>query len=207
MKRTILAAVAVGFLFVSAGGDARVSPKRARAARLATISYTVPGTVQPLRQPTSNTCWATVATMMYGWRNNASYDIPYVIGQTGSAYLSKFNNDVGLAGGDKPGFLNRMSLRSEAPMSYSITGWEHLLRQYGPLWVTTAEGAGFSIHARIIVGIDGDGTAAGTTFRIVDPGDGQVHTETIATFITKFEAVAKIDLGAGGDLRPQVVHY
>lgn len=171
------------------------------------IEYTVPGIVEAIQQPSGMTCWATAATMMQSWRNDASYTIEAVMDSAGPAYRAKFDADDGLGAGEKPMFLRRLGLRSEVPMSYTIQGWERLLRQYGALWVTTAEGANFSIHARIIAGIRGDETADGTTFSIVDPADGQRHTETITDFVRKFEDVARQDLGHRGELRPQVVHY
>src|SRR5258706_8310390 len=88
-------------------------------------------------------------------------------------------------------------------------GWAKLIQAHGPLWVTTNEGAQnrFSIHARVLTSIVGDGTAKGSNVTVVDPADGGVHTESLDVFAKKFEDVAIIDLGQGGDLRPQVVHY
>lgn len=172
-----------------------------------TIDYIVPGIVAPIQQPSGMTCWATAATMMYAWKNNANYAIETVMDKAGATYRAKFDQDDGLASAEKPDFLDQLTLRSEVPMSYSITGWEQLLRRHGPLWVTTSGGATFSIHARILVGIKGDGSAAGTIFAIVDPADGESHSESVATFVKKFEDVARQDLGHGGELRPQVVHF
>ncbi|WP_258389042.1 papain-like cysteine protease family protein [Paenibacillus spongiae] len=59
-------------------------------------------------------------------------------------------------------------------MNYSVDGIEYLLKLYDPLWATTDEDptANFSIHARIISGISGDGTPDGTLLRIIDPAGG-----------------------------------
>src|SRR5215210_9376413 len=40
---------------------------RGRARAFATTSYRVAGIVPPVRQPTGQTCWATVTTMLYDW--------------------------------------------------------------------------------------------------------------------------------------------
>ena len=182
--------------------------KRATSHPLLAINYQVPGVVPPIRQPDFASCWATVATMMFSWENHASFSIEHVMDSVGGSYRSKFDTRAGLSAGDKPDFLTRMALRSEAPQSYSIQGWERLLKQYGPLWVTTKESsAGFTVHARIVTGVRGDGSIDGTSFTIVDPDDGAVHVETVKEFVRKFELVAKAEHLAGVDLYPQVVHY
>jgi papain like cysteine protease AvrRpt2 len=167
------------------------------------------GTIPVLKQPTSMTCWATVATMLYSWKNNRSDSIPSTLGKIGSTYLELFKRNQGLSSSDKAGFLFSMGLKAEAPQNYTAEGWAALIRQHGPLWVTTNEGTqkSFSIHARVMSAIFGDGSASGTSVIVYDPADGQVHTETFGIFARKFEDVARGDLGGAGDLRPQVVHY
>lgn len=172
-----------------------------------TIGYQVIGVTEPITQPSSMTCWATAATILYAWKNAMSTEIEAALEQVGQKYVAKFKNNEGLAAGEKPAFLSAMGLHAEAPQNYTMKGWEDLLRKHGPLWVTTAEGQGFSIHARVLTGIAGDGTGTGTNFTIVDPADGAMHKETVSVFVKKFEDLARIDLGAGGELRPQVVHY
>jgi papain like cysteine protease AvrRpt2 len=180
------------------------------ALRQATlINAKAPGTIPALKQPTTMTCWATVATMLYSWKNNSSESIPSAIGKIGSTYLNLFQRNQALSANDKPGFLLSMGLKAEAPQNYTAAGWAALISRYGPLWVTTNEGTqkNFSIHARVMSAIFGDGSPSGTTVVVYDPADGQVHTESLGTFAGKFEDVARLDLGGTGDLRPQVVHY
>src|SRR5215207_5045649 len=132
-------------------------PGIAKAA--AAIDYTVPGLVAPIAQPSGMTCWATVTTMMMMWREQASLTIPAALGRVGTAYVTKFTNNQGLTAAEKATFLAAAGLAYEYPQSLTAAGWEGLLRRYGPIWVTTDEnpGAGFSIHARIMTGIHGDG--------------------------------------------------
>jgi hypothetical protein len=155
------------------------------------------------------TCWATVATMMHSWKFNRSDMIETALRDIGEMYLRMFQRDAGLSANDKPAFLRAAGLRVEAPQNYTVDGWAGLVRRFGPLWVTTNEGSGqmFAIHARIVTAVFGHGTPSGTSMIIVDPADGAVHTEIVADFVKTFEDVARIDLGASGDLRPQVVHY
>lgn len=174
----------------------------------APVSYRVSGIVPPLRQPTGMTCWATVTTMMASWRQNQSMTIATAIGSIGSQYLAKFQANQGLGHDEKAPFLVAAGLVAEPPMSYSIEGWLQLLRTYGPLWVTTDEdpSAKFAIHARIMVGIEGDGTPQGTSFRIVDPATGTEYSEDVPTFVRKFEEEA-LRSGSNDPLRIQVVHW
>jgi hypothetical protein len=175
---------------------------------MANIDFTVPGTVPRLAQPSDNTCWATAATILFSWKENASLAIADLVNRAGADFRNKFLNDDGLSGVEKPFFLQALGLRTEPPQNFIAEGWLSLLRNNGALWVTGNEtpSQGFSIHARIFKGIFGDGSADATFLSIVDPADGSETSESITVFTEKFESVAMIDLGAGADLRPQVVH-
>jgi hypothetical protein len=188
-------------------GKAKAAWRSVRAFN-APVSYRVSGIVPPLRQPTSMTCWATVTTMMVCWRQNQSMSIDTAIGGIGSQYLAKFQANQGLASAEKGPFLAAAGLVAEPPMCYSIEGWLQLLRTYGPLWVTTDEdpSKNFAIHARIMVGIEGDGTPEGTSVRIVDPATGTEYSEDVPTFTRKFEEEA-LHSKPDQPLRIQVVHW
>lgn len=165
----------------------------------------VPGAVPGIRQPSSMSCWATVTTMMMSWRDSTSYAIAEAMDAIGAVYRTKFDNDQGLSGSDKPKFLVAAGFVAEAPMSFSVAGFRSLLEFNGPLWVTTDEDptAGFAIHARIATGMSGDGTVDNTFLRIVDPADGGQHQESFRLFMRKFEEEA----ATGQPLRVQVVHF
>ena len=168
------------------------------------FNYNVPGIVPIIAQPSWRTCWATVATMLVSWRDQASYTIQTVMDMAGAIYRTKFDNDQGLLGSEKAAFLTALGMTGEPPMSYPVTGLRALLENHGPLWVTTDEqpGAGFSIHARIITGMFGNGTINGTRLRINDPDGGRQYTETFRAFTQKFEEVPDT-----GQLRIQIVHF
>ena len=182
----------------------RVGERAARA--LAGVDYRVPGLVAAIRQPTPNTCWATVTTMMMMWREQASMSIQTAIGRVGASWLAMFNADQGLPSAKKAAFLSTAGLTHEWPQSLSAAGWEGVLRQYGPLWVTTDEdpSANFAIHARIMTGIHGDGTDSGTTLDIVDPATDSAYRETFGRFRDKYESEAR---HPKLPLRIQIVHW
>ncbi|NLR60379.1 glycoside hydrolase family protein [Chitinophaga polysaccharea] len=171
------------------------------------VDYTVPGLVAPLRQPTGMVCWATVATMMISWRRQASLSIETAMGNIGAMYLTKFRNNQGLSASEKIPFLTAAGMQFEYPQSLTVAGWEHLLRSYGPIWVTTAEGsdAHFGIHARLMTAIRGNGNADDTQLTIVDPASGTTYQEKLADFLVKFEREVRVSQAWDG--RIQIVHF
>lgn len=173
------------------------------------VNYTVSGQFFNIQQPKTNACWATVATMLASWKQQTKITIPDVLDSAGAVYRQLYEANVGLSSTEKPGFLTAVKLFAEPPATYTADGLTSLMKVHGPLWVTTAEpdGAKFSIHARVLTGITGDGTGDGTTLFIVDPADGQTHSETLNDFTQKMETLAKSDYGDGADPRPLIVHF
>ncbi len=188
------------------------SLRRYRPARaFGAVSYTVPGLIETLQQPSGMTCWATCFTMMMDWYHQRSMSIETALRtHAGDKWADMFLADKGLTAADKVPFLNAASptLVAVPPSSHSIEGYCDLLRAYGPLWVTTNEApvTGWAIHARIMVGIDGDGTPAGTFLDIVDPGNGTRYKESFDVFWPKFEDEAR-RVTSVKDLRIQIVHF
>src|SRR5690242_8255703 len=70
------------------------------------IDYAVPGTIVTLAQPSSNTCWATAATILVSWKEMRSIEISEVMERAGAMYRTKFDNNRGLSGSEKSAFLN-----------------------------------------------------------------------------------------------------
>ena len=72
---------------VAKGLSALVSrwPARAanRARALGAVDYTIPGTFGPLAQPSGNSCWATVFTMLMSWRRQQSLSIEDALASVG----------------------------------------------------------------------------------------------------------------------------
>jgi cell wall-associated NlpC family hydrolase len=189
-------------------GRAALGPRRSRCAPvrgLAAIDYTVPGAFNPLAQPSANACWATVYAMLLQWRRQESMRIEDAVAGVGQRWLEIFRADTGLMSSDKPDFLAAAGLVAEPAQAFSVGAWEQLLRNFGPLWVTTDEAPGkaWAIHARLIIGIRGDGTPEGTSFTIVDPAGGRQYQESVADFVPKYEA----EVRRTGYMRVQVVHW
>jgi cell wall-associated NlpC family hydrolase len=169
------------------------------------VDHIIPGTFRPIAQTKTMGCWATVYTMLLSWRRQQSMSIETALGEVGSRWLDIYNANSGLVGAEKPDFLAAAGLVAEPPQSFSVDGWEQLLRNYGPVWITADEKPGQpgGIHGRVIVGIRGDGTPEGTSFSIVDPAGARRYSETVAAFIPKYEA----EVRETGYMRVQVVHW
>jgi hypothetical protein len=170
------------------------------------INFTVPGIIPVITQPSSMTCWATVFTMMYSWKNQQSVRIEDAVRSVGNKWLDLFRKNKGLSTKDKIDFIKASGLNARMPMSLSIEGWLDILKKNGPVWVTTNETPGkiFSIHARIIKGIKGNGTPPGTKFLIIDPAGGKVYEERFDVFINKYEDEAR---DKNRPLRIQILHW
>lgn len=186
---------------------ARQLARRRTRALSTKINYSVPDVenIDVIAQPSKTTCWATVFTMMYGWKTGTCLNIESALSNVAPRWVEIFKDNKGLMPDDKKDFVAAAGLVAEPPMSLSVIGWEKLLRDYGPIWVTTDEAPGkpWAIHARIIVAIRGDGTPAGTKFKIIDPAGGREYTETIATFVPKYEE----EVRQTGYTRIQILHW
>ncbi|MFL5652799.1 MAG: papain-like cysteine protease family protein [Ktedonobacteraceae bacterium] len=149
-------------------------------------NYVIPGVVPAIAQPSENTCWATAATMLVSWRDQASYAIEQVMDAAGS---------------EKENFLFVLGFQGEQPMNYTVDGLLSLLQSYGPLWITTEEEP-FSVHARILIATSGNGSVDGTFLEFIDPVGGQTYDESFRQFGQKFEALVDPDYS----LRVQIVY-
>ena len=182
--------------------------RSAFAGSFTAVDYVVPGIIGPIQQPSGMVCWATVSAMMINWRRQQSQSIETAIGAIGQNWLLKFRNNQGLAASEKVPFLNAAGFQFEYPQNLSIDGWEQMLRRYGPIWVTTDEdpSLNFAIHARIMSGIRGDGTAANTFLTITDPAQGNQYQERFADFLRKYEDEVHT-AGTSWSGRIQIVHW
>jgi Papain-like cysteine protease AvrRpt2 len=175
------------------------------------VDVQVVGKLRPLKQPTNNTCWATVATILFSWKNNSSPSIEEVVTAAGQEFLDLFNADQGLQNVDKPRFLEALGLIAEPPKSLNVEGFAQLLDAHGPLWITTDEdlGENFSVHARVLIGLRGDGTPENTQaiFLDTDPNTPSPDSESVAELQDKLAQLAIGDSAGGGSFRAQIVHF
>jgi len=167
------------------------SKRRRVRALTGTVDYQVPGAVPVVPQPTGMTCWAAVLTALVNWRDQLSRPIGEVLREINPSWAQMFDADQGLSSSAKDRLVQEAGLESQRGINLSPQGWQSLLREHGPVWVTVdmRPGQPGGIHARIVTGIHGDGTGTGTTFDIIDPArGGQTYSERMDRFIRRYEA-------------------
>ena len=157
--------------------------------------------VQLVPQLTGFSCWAAGAAMIVGWRDRMSIDPSEIARATG--YWAQYA--AGLHAEDTTMFAV-WHLTPEAAQSYSVQGFAALLRRHGPLWVASAEPGP---HVRVVTGMVGDGTPAGTTLYINDPWEagmtmfrlpnaGAQYTESYQRFVEKQETLGRQEIRLQG---------
>jgi Papain-like cysteine protease AvrRpt2 len=173
---------------------------------MAQIDFDVQGTIPVIAQPKSMACWATVTTMMLSWQKKQSFTIETAMDSLGSDFRKVFDDNTGL-------FPNRVQeLATASGMTVEYQKCEtpqsilSLLQNFGPISIIDNEVPSDSqptfIHARIIKGIHGDGTATGTTLNIIDPDGGKTYDETFDVFSSKYESMSNAN---GWNL--QMMHF
>jgi Papain-like cysteine protease AvrRpt2 len=123
--------------------------------------------VDSIAQPTAESCWATSAAMLLGWRDQMSYSVEAIATQCG-----KTTRD-GLDGSTVESLGRSLGLTSAPPQSYTPEGFRTLIENNGPLWVGKLMTAGSNAgHVVLVVGMYEDG--GNHYLRIIDPWDRPV---------------------------------
>lgn len=159
-----------------------------------------------VRQPKSMDCWITCVTMLSSWKEETSYTIDEIARRLGEPFLSLYNNNAGLHIDQEPELFEATGLTGQYGYNFSIEGFSKLLKDYGPLIIIGANRARstrWGLHARILYGIDGDGTSVGTTMYLVDPASGKKVEESFKVFNQKYERLVS-ELGY---VHHEVVHW
>ncbi|MEM6721116.1 MAG: papain-like cysteine protease family protein [Bacteroidota bacterium] len=141
--------------------------------------------VKPLKQPSSMSCWATVYTMMISWKKNKAYSVNEVVNDFGDPWKDYFETNRGLPYDKIETFIEDFGLAYLPPANYISSVYEDLLRENGPLWITS--GDGFSSHARLLVGIYDDPINNKKIFEFIDPKNGEKQQQSFSDFIKEYE--------------------
>jgi Papain-like cysteine protease AvrRpt2 len=74
----------------------------------------------------------------------------------------------------------------------TIGAWGNVLKQHGPLSITVDAdpGKGY-IHALVVIGFDGDGTAKNTIVSYIDPDGGKKRDVKFEDFLKLYEGSAR----------------
>lgn len=166
--------------------------------------------VTALAQTKSMSCWAAAAAMLLGWKTGLPYTERMAASAAGRNFEIAFDNDQGLLAPEVVELAESLHLAVEGPQNVSASGWDALLRQYGPLWVGTAIVGTNHVyrHVRVVRGVSGDGTGAGTRLKVLDPDGGRDYEVTVEQFAKELEQIAKQDIAQNTPLLlPQVLHF
>ena len=123
----------------------------------------------------------------------------------GSDFREIFDDNTGLAPDRVQDLSNATGMRVEYQRCETPDSILQLLQNYGPLVIIDDEdpSPAFAVHARIVRGIYGDGDAANTHLKIVDPDGGKTYDESFQDFTSKYEAMADATNGHSHDLRDE----
>ena len=158
--------------------------------------------VHMIPQQTGMGCWAASIAMVFGWAQRVSIDPATIAARSGyQTYLT-----TGLPPSDNK-VLNDWGIETEAPQSYAVAGFHHLLQQYGPLWVAAdvAPGPSVAAHVRVVTGFDANPDPAKAIVYINDPWEkgmrtfrlpnaGAIYTLTYQAFVQEIEDLARSEL-------------
>lgn len=150
-----------------------------RASPAVILDTTVPGHVPVLAQPSTMSCWATVATMMISWRQGRSMTIDEALGTIGGPWLANYRNNRTLLWTQTAAFANAAGMRMEPLQSFSGEGFADLLSRWKSPLFTSIHPSGNPTnltHIVVVVGVRGNGTADGTQVTFNDPNGGVRRT-------------------------------
>jgi hypothetical protein len=144
---------------------------------------------------------------MVSWHQGRFITIEQLLNGLGYPWKGYFQSDAGLANQELGRFLKQVGLKGEPPANYTLQAYRDFLLQFGPLWIT--RGDGFNSHARILVGLYGNGTYEGTCFEFIDPKTGSTKREPALDFLRSFEAEARhlVKIASDADFRMQIIHW
>jgi hypothetical protein len=170
------------------------------------ISYFVPDAdiIPVIAQPKNMACWATVATMLFSWKDKVCYSIETAMDSIGQEFRQIYEDNTGLFPDKIESFANASGVTIEWPVCGTPESILGLLKDYGPIIIIDDEdpSTAFCIHARMITGIFGDGTSEQSFVRIIDPAGGQTYDEPFNIFESKYEEMA-----AARGWTIQIMHY
>lgn len=169
--------------------------------------FTVPGSIEAIKQQSANACWATVTTMMSNWKKQQSQSVDEYIKGIGAEYVPFIQTGITIAKLNdfcKAAGLKTEHTNTEFPVSY----YYEILQKNGPIWVIDLESDNpKQLHGRLLIGIKGDDSSSKTMFTIIDPASGKQYNEDLPTFVSKTENVVKT-LDAIKDVQiPLLIYY
>ena len=172
------------------------------------INIVIDGNLKPLRQRGANDCWAVAATMLLSWQQNRNITVEQTISLAGAEFLELYVAEGAIHYSQMPSFLDSLSLKAEPPICLSVAGIAALLSQHGPIWITIDVDPSdeWSGHAKIIYGLQGDGSPENTMALVLDPNKESPIIESVAQIHQQFNQLATFDVRFGVNIA-QYIHF
>lgn len=152
--------------------------------------------VTPIRQPSEMSCWAAATTMLLNWKLGIPRSIEAIVAQAGARFTAIYQSSfavppLGISPAEEKDFYAALALKVFQGQNYAISGWFDLLTKHGPLSITVDADPGTNfIHALVLTGLDGDGSAGQTITSYIDPADGARHDVLFTDFLRLYEGSA-----------------
>lgn len=169
--------------------------------------------IEPIKQSSSEVCWAATTAMMLAWRYGREFTEEEAILKIDADWITRvYQRRRPLPTTHKFDFLNQVGFNYSAPQSYLPRGVRELLENHGPIWFTIGEK--FSRHATIVTGLQKNLQSNEYVITYIDPAEGTVEKEDYRSFMRRYEEPAFLANEAGQDaamteedLDIQVVHW
>jgi hypothetical protein len=162
-----------------------------------------------VRQSSAMNCWSATYAMLVSWKFRRPVGEREAVSTLGEPWTSYQGLGTGLPGGQERDFVRASGLVAEGPADYDLEAFVGMLKEFGPLWITT--GDGIRSHARLMVGVSGKSVKdyEGAQFIFIDPLDANVHPVPALEFLADFEKEVSVIVSSGNpvDLRFQVIHW
>ena len=136
------------------------------------VDFQVPRPVPATASPSTNTAWAAATAMLASYKAGTPVSVDEAVRQAGGRFEQLLRGNATLPQFDMANYLTALGLVAEPLSELNVDKVHQLLRRYGALWLTPDYPGVFSLDARIVTGIRGDGTASGTELLVIEPGSG-----------------------------------
>ena len=147
--------------------------------------------------------WATQAGIMLSWKSGKpiSGSTAAAIADSIAPTTSVFANDYvdgGVPGcaeldkcsislSDYTNFLLRLGI-TQVDTTPTVCGLAAHLRRYGPMTIVTGTPTPNFVHAVVLMGVTGDGTASGAAVNLIDPDTGAMASQSLGSLLLGLEA-------------------
>lgn len=150
------------------------------------VAYAVPRPVPALKKPAPQTAWAAATAMLLAYKDGQERPLEEAVRRAGERYEKLLREDTALTKRDMADYLTALGLAGEPPAELDVDKIHQMLRRFGALWLTPDYDPAFSLDARIVTAIHGDGTPGGSLLAVIDPNSGEKTNLTLAQLSTVF---------------------